>query len=135
MLRARLTAAVLRRLLLLVLTVLVAGLFSSALVRLAPGLGMDERLLDSRLSSDSLAALDSGVRAGGVLADFRRYLKDLARGDWGESLSLHRPVRELVRERLRQEHNRTGDPAAGAPSWRPDARRDSFRRPRSSENG
>jgi peptide/nickel transport system permease protein len=97
--KPRLAAAVFRRLSLLVFTVLVAGLFASVLVRLAPGVGFDERQMDLRLTSDSLAALDSGARTGGVLADFRQYLADLVRGDWGVSLSLHRPVRELVRER------------------------------------
>jgi len=95
----RLAAAALRRLCLLLLTVLSAGLFTSALVRLAPGLGSDERQFDLRRSNDSLAALNSGARTGGVLADFRQYLVGLARGDWGESVSLRRPVRELVRER------------------------------------
>ncbi len=96
---SRIAAALLRRVGLLALTVLAAGLFSSMLVRLAPGIGTDARQLDLRLSNESLAALNSGRPSGSVLAGFGQYLAALARGDWGESLSLRRPVRELVRER------------------------------------
>src|SRR4029078_10076136 len=35
-----------------------------------------------------------------IINFYGRYLTDLARGDWGTSVSLNQPVRELVRERL-----------------------------------
>jgi ABC-type microcin C transport system permease subunit YejB len=47
----------LRRLLLLLLTVVGAAVLSTVLVRLAPGFGTDERQLDLRLSERSVAAL------------------------------------------------------------------------------
>ena len=90
-------AALLRRLALLLLTVLAAGLLSSALVQLAPGLGMDERRLDLHRSEESILAL--GHATPRLFAGFCAYLAGLARGDWGESISLGRPVRELVAER------------------------------------
>jgi len=80
---------------------LVAGLLAAALVRVAPGFGMDERRLDVRLTSASLEAIER--QAGGqsnVLLYYGRYLRQLLRGDLGNSLSLGRPVRELLAERL-----------------------------------
>jgi peptide/nickel transport system permease protein len=84
-----------RRLLLLVLTVMCAGAFSFLLVRLAPGFGVDDRRLDLRLSENSVAALGAQAR----IPDGWHYLTGLIRGEWGDSLSLRRPVRELVAER------------------------------------
>jgi peptide/nickel transport system permease protein len=82
--------------------VLVAsGLLAAALVRLAPGFGMDDRLLDARLSGGSREAV---VRERGgqsnVVAYYADYLRRLAWGDLGQSVSLGRPVRELLTERL-----------------------------------
>ncbi|HYW42572.1 MAG TPA: ABC transporter permease [Bryobacteraceae bacterium] len=94
----RLAGAVARRFGALLLTVLAAAFLSAALMRLAPGYGMDERQLDPRLSEDSIAA----VRARddpGLVSGFAGYLGGLARGEWGNSISLQRPVRELMAER------------------------------------
>jgi ABC-type dipeptide/oligopeptide/nickel transport system permease component len=79
------------RLLLLLLTVAGAAFFSISLLRLAPGLGMDERMLDLRLSESSIAA------AGETTPPPDAW--DFLIGRWGDSRSLRRPVRELVSER------------------------------------
>jgi ABC-type dipeptide/oligopeptide/nickel transport system permease component len=84
-----------RRLVLAVATVLAAWLLAAVLIRLAPGLGMDERRLDLRLSQERIASLEDQARSAGAW----HYLRGLARGDWGTSLSLGRPVRELLAER------------------------------------
>jgi peptide/nickel transport system permease protein len=84
-----LTAIATRRLLLLALTVVCAAAFSTLLVRLAPGFGMDERQLDLRIAR----------RAAEPAPDAWRYLAALLHGRWGDSLSLHRPVAEVVAER------------------------------------
>jgi peptide/nickel transport system permease protein len=95
----RVTAAVARRVAVLLFTVAAAGLVSSALVRLAPGFAMDERQMDLRRSEDSLKAMRPRAGSEGVVSGFRDYLAGLGRGDWGTSISLGRPVRELVVER------------------------------------
>ena len=84
-----------RRLLLLLLTVAGAAVLSTVLVRLAPGFGTDERQLDLRLSERSVAA----IRADAVAPNAWRYLTGLLRGDWGSSISLRLPVRELISQR------------------------------------
>src|SRR5437879_8679743 len=47
----------LRHLLALLLTALLGGLLGATLVRFAPGFGVDERELDTRLHEDSIQAL------------------------------------------------------------------------------
>jgi peptide/nickel transport system permease protein len=79
---------------------LLSGLFAASLVRLAPGFGMDERLLDTRLSAGSREAIaKEGQAPSNIAAYYGEYLRRLARGDLGQSLSLGRPVSELLRER------------------------------------
>ena len=82
------------RLLLLLLTIGGAAVLSTVLVRMAPGYGMDERQLDPRLSERSVAAIRYAVAPNPLNS-----LSGLVRGDWGASISLGRPVRELVAER------------------------------------
>jgi len=78
-----------------------SGFLAATLVRMAPGFGMDERLLDARLSAGSLAAIQQENRQGSDLFHFYfQYLHRLSRGDLGTSASLGRPVRELLGERL-----------------------------------
>src|SRR5258708_30609240 len=80
---------------------LVGGLLGGALVRVAPGFGTDERALDARLSNSSIAALREAPAEGSDLAVYYwRYLGGLLRGDLGSSVSLGRPVKELLGERL-----------------------------------
>jgi peptide/nickel transport system permease protein len=83
------------------MTILLAAFSAAALVRLAPGFGMDERQLDLRLSNSSIQAIQTGHTADTSLVRyFWRYLSGLFRGDLGQSLSLGRPVRDLIAERF-----------------------------------
>ena len=78
-----------------------SGLLAAALVRMAPGFGMDERLLDVRLSAASRQAVaQQAAQQDSVLRYYFQYCRRLARGDLGRSTSLGRPVRELLAERL-----------------------------------
>lgn len=81
---------------------LLAGILVSAtLVRSAPGFSSDERLLDSRLSAESLAAIRSERAANQNIFQFYvHYLDRAMHGDLGVSQSLGRPVLELVKDRL-----------------------------------
>src|SRR6266404_3081273 len=82
------------------LTVVLGGLLGATLVRVAPGFGVDEAELDSRLSGPSIQALRQAQPAGQNLAAFYvQYLTRLLRGDLGRSRSLERPVVELLKER------------------------------------
>jgi peptide/nickel transport system permease protein len=79
---------------------LLSGLLAATLVRMAPGFGMDERLLDARLTAASQEAIArEGQAQANIVAYYGGYLRRLARGDLGQSLSLGRPVNELLRER------------------------------------
>jgi peptide/nickel transport system permease protein len=61
---------------------------------------MDERLLDARLSADTREAIGRETsEQRNVLRYYAGYLSRLARGDFGTSLSLGRPVRDLLSER------------------------------------
>jgi peptide/nickel transport system permease protein len=78
-----------------------SGLLAATLVRMAPGFGMDERLLDPRLTDASRQAIEQqGREQNDVLGYYIRYYRRLAEGDLGQSISLGRPVRELLAERL-----------------------------------
>jgi peptide/nickel transport system permease protein len=91
----------LRRLLVLVCLGLVGALLSATLVRFAPGSGASERELDPRWRADSVEALrQQQALHQGLPSFYFHYLVALAHGDLGESESLKRPVRELLRQRL-----------------------------------
>lgn len=80
---------------------LLSGLLAATLVRMAPGFGMDERLLDARLTAESRDAIERGAQAqSNVVSYYLAYLDRLAQGDLGQSVSLGRPVAGLLRERL-----------------------------------
>ena len=83
------------------ITVLIGGFLGATLVRLAPGYGVDEEELDSRLNARSLQALRE-ARAGeaNIFVFYFDYLKRLLHGDLGNSRTLRRPVLQLVAERL-----------------------------------
>ncbi len=85
----------------LLLTILIAGgLLAGAFVRMAPGFGMDERMLDARLNSSSHTAIERQLSEGSdIVAYYGHYLQRLWRGDLGTSISLGRPVRELLSDR------------------------------------
>jgi len=83
------------------LTVLLGGLLGATLVRLGPGFGVDERELDTRLSSTSIAAIRAErSRDANIASFYLRYLAGMVHGDFGFSQSLNRPVAELLKERL-----------------------------------
>ena len=92
--------SILRRLVLVVITILEGGLVSATLVRYAPGFGADERQLDARLSSDSMQAIQH-ANAGdrNILHFYFSSLRKTLGGDLGISRSLNRPVRQLLQER------------------------------------
>ncbi|MGA3023996.1 MAG: ABC transporter permease subunit [Bryobacteraceae bacterium] len=93
--------AALRRLLCLALTIVLAALLAAALVRVAPGFGVDERRLDPRLSESSVRALEAeSANDANLIRYFGRYLAGLCRGELGQSVSFGQPVRELIAERL-----------------------------------
>lgn len=79
----------------------ISGLFGAALVRLAPGFGIDERALDTRFSARSLESI-AGERSGekNPVGFYVRYLGGLLRGDAGQSVVFGQPVGGLIRERL-----------------------------------
>jgi peptide/nickel transport system permease protein len=82
------------------LTLLLAGLLGATLVRLGPGFGIDERELDPGLTPESVAAIRrSRAAPQSMLRFYAGYLRRLAHGDLGESVSLDRPVAELLGER------------------------------------
>lgn len=91
---------VLRRVMLAGMTIVAGGLLSATLVRYAPGFGADERLLDARLSSASIAALKNATaEERSIVRYYLGYMRRALRGDFGVSRSLNRPVRELLAER------------------------------------
>src|SRR5579863_1393606 len=85
----------------ILITVLLGGLLGATLLRFAPGFGVDEQELDTRLSGETIRALrESHAAERNVLAFYARYLSGLLRGDLGVSRSLQRPVAELLAERI-----------------------------------
>jgi peptide/nickel transport system permease protein len=95
------TRTLARHLLAIAATALLGGFLSATMVRLAPGFDVDERQLDSRLSAASVDAIRAQRAADRNITQFYvSYLKNALRGDLGESRTLQRPVRELLRERL-----------------------------------
>jgi peptide/nickel transport system permease protein len=84
----------------LVATVLLGGLLSATLVRLAPGFDADEQQLDPHLSADSVRALQAAKRQEhNVFRFYVSYMNRAAHGDLGTSLALGQPVRTLLRDR------------------------------------
>jgi len=84
----------------LLATVLLGGLLSATLVRLAPGFDVDERELDPHLNAQSVQALRDARRQNqNVLRFYFSYMKQAAHGDLGTSLALGQPVRTLLRDR------------------------------------
>lgn len=84
----------------LVATVLLGGLLSATLVRLAPGFDVDEQELDPHLSAESVHALGAARRQeNNIFHFYLSYMKRAAHGDLGTSLALGQPVRSLLRDR------------------------------------
>jgi len=80
--------------------VVLGGLLSATLVRLAPGADSDDRELDPSLSAESVHALRQS-RAGekNILSFYANYLRGAIHGDLGTSHALGQPVQSLLRER------------------------------------
>jgi peptide/nickel transport system permease protein len=80
--------------------VLLGGLLSATLVRLAPGFDSDERELDPSLSAESLRAIRAEHAAqNNILRFYAHYLRGAVHGDLGTSQALGQPVGSLLRER------------------------------------
>lgn len=80
---------------------LVSGLAGATLIRMAPGFGVDERVLDPRFSARSLEAMArEHVTERNPLAYYVRYLTGLLHGDAGRSVVFGQPVAALIRERI-----------------------------------
>jgi peptide/nickel transport system permease protein len=79
---------------------ILSGLGGAALVSLAPGLGIGEQALDTRLSPQTREALEERHAAErNPLTYYARLLAGLARGDAGTSSVFGQPVAGLIRER------------------------------------
>lgn len=97
---SRLLRSVCLRLLTVAAVVLVAGLACASMVRFAPGFGVDDRELDSRLSSESIAALRARNAADQDIANFYlHFLGGLLRGDLGQARTFSQPVTKLLKDR------------------------------------
>ncbi len=80
--------------------VLLGGLLSAALVRLAPGFDVDEEQLDPHLNAESVRALrETRLQERNTFAFYLHSLQRAVQGDLGTSLSLGQPVTTLLRER------------------------------------
>jgi peptide/nickel transport system permease protein len=80
--------------------VLLGGLLSATLMRLAPGFDTDERELDPSLNAESLRAIRAGrASQHNVLRFYAHYLRGALHGDLGTSQALGQPVGNLLRER------------------------------------
>ncbi len=96
MLKAKIAGHVLT----LAATVLLGGLLSAVLVRLAPGFDADERELDPHLSAQSVQALRAAREQDqNIFRFYLSYMNRVAHGDLGKSFSLGQPVRTLLRDR------------------------------------
>jgi len=83
------------------LVVGMGGFLGATLVRFAPGYGVDEEELDSRLNQESIQAIrQAQVADESLLHYYTDYLVKLLHGDLGESRALHQPVRQLLAARL-----------------------------------
>jgi len=90
-----------RQLVTILLTALLGGLLGATLVRFAPGFGVQESDLNAELTAETRQALhEQDAQERNVLAYYTHYLGQLARGDFGYSRSLNRPVLELLRDRV-----------------------------------
>jgi peptide/nickel transport system permease protein len=90
-----------RHLVSITLTMLLGGLLSAALVRLAPGFDVDDQQLDPRLSAESVRALRESRRSEhNLLRFYVGYMGRVFHGDLGTSHSLGQPVRSLLEDRL-----------------------------------
>jgi len=84
-----------------ILIVLIGGFVGATLVRFAPGYGVSEQELDSRLNRDSLQALrQSQTPPDNLMSFYARYWGKALHGDFGFSTVMQQPVRQLLVERF-----------------------------------
>jgi len=70
-------------------------------MRLAPGFGVDEEELDSRLSAESVQSIrEAHSQVESFPVFYARSITKLLHGDFGYSQTLHEPVRQLLVERF-----------------------------------
>jgi peptide/nickel transport system permease protein len=70
------------------------------LVRIAPGFDADVAQLDTRLSQESVDALRAKRAANSdIFRYYAQFVRSAVHGDFGTSINLQRPVRELLKER------------------------------------
>jgi peptide/nickel transport system permease protein len=85
----------------ILLVAALGGFLGATLVRLAPGFGVDEEALDSRLNQQSQEALrQAQAQLESLPGFYAHYWMQVFRGDLGESETLHEPVRQLLAERF-----------------------------------
>jgi peptide/nickel transport system permease protein len=84
----------------LMATVLLGGLLSATLMRLAPGFDVDEQQLDPHLNAASVQAMRAARQQDhNVFHFYFSYMNRAVHGDLGRSLSLGQPVRTLLHDR------------------------------------
>jgi len=92
--------SVLRRIARGILTIVLALLFSAALMRFSPGWNVEETDLDPRLSSSSVRDLRAErAERRGLLRFYGSFVSQITSGNFGESELFKRPVSELIAER------------------------------------
>lgn len=85
----------------LIITVLIGGFLGATLLRFAPGYGVDESELDTRLSNQSIQAIrNANTDKANIIIFYARFLGRMAHGDLGVSRTLGQPVLKLIKERL-----------------------------------
>src|SRR5580704_18056232 len=83
-----------------ILIVLMGGFAGATLVRFAPGYGVSEEELDSRLNGESLQALrHSQAAPSNLISFYAHYWGKVLHGDLGFSNVMREPVRQLIAER------------------------------------
>src|SRR5258708_9254386 len=81
--------------------VLLGGLLSATMVRLAPGFDTDEEQLDPRMNAESVRALrEARSDQHNIFRFYFHSLQRSAHGDLGVSISLSQPVAGLLRQRV-----------------------------------
>src|SRR5271156_2500885 len=100
MLNRNMAQRIARHALAIVATVLLGGLLSATLVRLAPGFDADEAELDPHLNSASVQAIrQARLEQHNIFRFYFHSLQRDAHGDLGTSISLGQPVSVLLRQR------------------------------------
>lgn len=87
------------RLIIVAGSLVASGLLCATLVRFAPGSSVDERELDPRLSSGSIAAIRQAHEKQKLLDFYARYVKGALRGDFGDSDVFQQPISKLIQDR------------------------------------